>query len=203
MTNMRSTRNPRKYAAVAMLAAAALLLAACGSSGSGSSSDNSANGKVKLTWWSNANANPLLGVFQKLMKSYHASHPNVSFNYVAFQNEQYDTKIQVALQGNNAPDIFFQRGGGFMATQVKSGEIKNLSPYVSSWIGELGSQAQAWQISGAQYGVPYDLHTVGFWYRKDLFAKAGITTPPTTIPELESDVAKLKHANIVPIAVGS
>ena len=137
------------------------------------------------------------------MKSYHAGHPNVSFNYVPIQNEQYDTKIQVALQGNNAPDIFFQRGGGFMATQVKSGKIKNLTPYVSSWIGELGSQAQAWQIDGAQYGVPYDLHTVGFWYRKDLFAKAGITAPPATMPELESDISKLKAANIVPIAVGS
>jgi raffinose/stachyose/melibiose transport system substrate-binding protein len=201
MTIMRSTRTPRKYAAVAMASVAALLLAACGSSGS--SGGNAASGKVTLTWWSNANANPLLGVFQNLMKSYHASHPNVSFTYVPIQNEQYDSKIQVALQGNNAPDIFFQRGGGFMATQVKSGEIKNLTPYVSSWIGELGSQAQAWQIGGAQYGIPYDLHTVGFWYRKDLFAKAGITTPPATMPELESDVTKLKAANIVPIAVGS
>jgi raffinose/stachyose/melibiose transport system substrate-binding protein len=201
MTNMRSTRNPRKYAAVAMVAAAALVLAACGSSGS--PSGKSATGKITLTWWSNANANPLLSIFHKLMKSYHASHPNISFNYVAYQNEQYDTKIQVALQGNNAPDVFFQRGGGFMATQVRSGEIKNLTPYVSSWIGELGSQAQAWQIGGAQYGIPYDLHTVGFWYRKDLFAKAGITTPPATMPELESDITKLKAANIVPIAVGS
>jgi raffinose/stachyose/melibiose transport system substrate-binding protein len=201
MTNMRSTRIPRKHAAVAIAASAALILAACGSSGS--SSGQTANGKITLTFWSNANANPLLGVFQKLMKNYHASHPNISFNYVPIQNEQYDTKIQVALQGNNAPDVFFQRGGGFMATQVKSGEIKNLTPYVSSWIGELGSQAQAWQINGAQYGVPYDLHTVGFWYRKDLFAKAGISTPPTTMPELEADVTKLKAAHIVPIAVGS
>ena len=36
-------------------------------------------------------------------------------------------------------------------------------------------------MNGKQYGVPYDLHTVGFWYRKDLFAKAGITSPPTTM----------------------
>ncbi len=58
-------------------------------------------------------------------------------------------------------------------------------------------------MNGKQYGVPYDLHTVGFWYRKDLFAKAGITTPPTTLAALESDDTKLKAAHIVPIAVGS
>jgi raffinose/stachyose/melibiose transport system substrate-binding protein len=199
---MGSTRNARKYAAVAMAAAAALVLAACGSSGP-SSSSSSANAKITLTWWSNANANPLLGVFQNLMKSYHASHPNVSFSYVPIQNEQWDTKIQVALQGNNPPDIFFQRGGGFMATQVKSGELENLTPYVSSWISELGAQGPAWQVNGGQYGVPYDLHAVGFWYRKDLFTRAGISSPPATMTALEADISKLKAAHIVPIAVGS
>jgi raffinose/stachyose/melibiose transport system substrate-binding protein len=199
MTNMRSTR---KYLALAAALTAAAALAACGSPGP-SHGASSSTGKVTLTFWSNANANPLLGVFQQLMKSYHASHPNVSFSYVPIQNEQYDTKIQVALQGNSAPDIFFQRGGGFMATQVKSGLLANLTPYVSSWIGELGAQAQAWQINGHQYGVPYDLHTVGFWYRKDLFARAGITSTPSTIPQLEADVTKLKAAHIAPIAVGS
>ena len=198
---MRSTRNTRFSMAVAVAAAVALAAAACGSSGSNSGGSSTA--KVTLTWWSNANAQPLLGVFQKLMKSYHTSHPNISFSYVPIQNEQYDTKIQVALQGNNAPDVFFQRGGGFMATQVKSGELANLTPYVSSWIGELGGQATAWQINGDQYGIPYDLHTVGFWYRKDLFTKAGITSTPTTISQLEADVTKLKAAHIAPIAVGS
>ncbi len=43
---------------------------------------------------------------------------------------------------------------------------------------------------------------VGFWYRKDLFAKSGITSAPTTIPQLESDNAKLKAHGITPIGLG-
>jgi raffinose/stachyose/melibiose transport system substrate-binding protein len=199
---MTTMRRIRKYVAVTAAAAAALTLAACGGSGS-SGGSSAAGGKVTLTWWSNANANPLLGVFQGLAKSYHASHPNVSFTYVPIQNEQYDTKIQVALQGSNPPDIFFQRGGGFMATQAKSGKLENLKPLDSKWIGELGSLAASWQVNGAQYGVPYDQHTVGFWYRKDIFARAGITSPPATMPQLEADITKLKAAGIAPIAVGS
>src|SRR5215472_7702382 len=159
---MRSIRKHRFYAAVAVAAAVALALAACGSSGS--NSGGASDAKVTLTWWSNANTQPLLGVFQKLMKSYHTLHPNVTFSYVPIQNEQYDTKIQVAIQGHKVPDIFFQRGGGFMATQAKSGELANLSSYTSSWTSELGAQAAAWQLNGVQYGVPYDLHAVGFWY---------------------------------------
>jgi raffinose/stachyose/melibiose transport system substrate-binding protein len=44
---------------------------------------------------------------------------------------------------------------------------------------------------------------VGFWYRKDLFQQAGITSAPTTIAQLESDDTALKAHGITPIAVGS
>ncbi len=47
------------------------------------------------------------------------------------------------------------------------------------------------------------MHVVGFWYRTDLFATAGITAPPKTLADLEADVTKLKAHHIVPIAVGS
>ncbi|HWB35877.1 MAG TPA: extracellular solute-binding protein, partial [Rugosimonospora sp.] len=43
----------------------------------------------------------------------------------------------------------------------------------------------------------------GFWYNKDLFTQAGITAPPTTLDELNSDVTKLKAINVIPIAVGA
>ncbi len=199
---MRSTRNTRKYAAVAVAAAVALALAACGSSGS--SNNGSSNAKVTLTWWSNANAGPLFNVFTSLIKSYHKAHPNVTVSYVPIQNEDWDTKIQAALQGKKVPDIFFQRGSGYMAAQAKSGELANLAPYVSSWISEIGTQKQLWENSTGQlYGVPYDLHAVGFWYRKDLFTRAGITSAPTTLPELNADISKLKSAGLAPIAVGS
>ena len=43
----------------------------------------------------------------------------------------------------------------------------------------------------------------GFWYNKEMFAQAGITAPPTTLDELNAAVAKLKAANVIPIAVGA
>jgi len=110
--------------------------------------------------------------------------------------------MPIALKSNNPPDIYQQWGGGAEATQIQSGKLADLTQYVSGWIGTLGKAAAGWQVNGKQYGVPYDQHVVGFWYRKDLFAKAGITTPPTTIPELESDNAKLKAHGIAPIGLG-
>ena len=43
---------------------------------------------------------------------------------------------------------------------------------------------------------------VGWWYNKDLFAKAGITDTPATWTDFLADVKKLKAAGITPISLG-
>ena len=57
-------------------------------------------------------------------------------------------------------------------------------------------------MNGQQYGIPYNVGVVGFWYNKELFAKAGISSAPSTWPQFLADVAKLKAAGIAPIAIG-
>jgi len=203
-------RGSRKPAIVAVAVASALAIAACSSSGSSSSSSTNASSssssgsaKVTLTWWNNGNTQPLLGVWRSVAAEFHASHPNVTINIDAIQSDLFTTKMPIALKSDKPPDIFQQWGGGQEATQVKSGKVMNITKLVAPWIGQLGSAAEGWQVNGQQYGIPYDLHMVGFWYRKDLFTKAGIASPPTTMTELGADVTKLKAAHIVPIAVGS
>jgi raffinose/stachyose/melibiose transport system substrate-binding protein len=190
---------------VAVAATAATVLAACSSGGSSSTSSNSSSssGKVTLSWWNNANTQPLLGVFQTIIKQFETAHPNITIHNVPMQNELFKTKITPALRGNAPPDIFQQWGSGQQATQVQSGKLANISGQVTPWISSLGTPATEWQTDGKWYGVPYDLHVVGFWYRKDLFQQAGITTTPTTIPQLESDDAALRAHGITPITVGS
>jgi|HubBroStandDraft_1064217.scaffolds.fasta_scaffold07808_3 raffinose/stachyose/melibiose transport system substrate-binding protein len=203
-------RGSRKPVIVATAVAAALTIAACSSSGSSSGSSStsstsasaSSSAKVTLTWWNNGNTQPLLGVWDSVAAAFHASHPNVTISVVPIQSDLFTTKMPIALKSDSPPDIFQQWGGGQEATQFTSGKLANLSSLASSWIGELGAAAAGWQVNGAQYGIPYDQHVVGFWYRTDLFQRAGISSPPTTIAQLESDDVKLKAAGITPIALG-
>jgi raffinose/stachyose/melibiose transport system substrate-binding protein len=204
-------RGSRKAAVITMAAAAAIAIAACSSSSSTTTSTSSSSSggsgassttKVTLTWWHNGNTQPLEGVWQSVANAFHAAHPNVSFSIDPIQSDLFTTKMPLALRSNNPPDIFQQWGGGQEATQFQSGKLANIAQYSSSWISELGAAAAGWQVNGQQDGVPYDQHVVGFWYRKDLFAKAGITSPPTTLAQLESDDAMLKAHGIAPIALG-
>jgi raffinose/stachyose/melibiose transport system substrate-binding protein len=200
-------RISRKVAAISVAATMSIVIAACSSGTSTTASGNSSksgsgSSAVTLTWWNNGNTQPLLGVWQSVATAFHASHPNVTIDVVPIQSDLFATKMPIALKSDSPPDIYQQWGGGQESTQFQSGKLANLTQDVSSWITELGQAAAGWQVNGQQYGIPYDQHVVGFWYRKDLFAKAGISSPPATTAQLESDDAKLKAAGITPISLG-
>jgi raffinose/stachyose/melibiose transport system substrate-binding protein len=184
-----------------LVAALALVLAA-GACSSGASSSGSSNGKVTLTWWHNASTDPGLTFWQTIADEYHAAHPNVTVEVVPIQNEQFTTKIPVALQSQDPPDVFQQWGGGQLGDQVSAGKVMDITNDVKPWIGSLGSSVSGWQVNGKQYGIPYSLGVVGFWYNKDLFARASISAPPASWDEFLADIQKLKAAGITPIALG-
>ena len=138
-------RSSRALAAIALAAATATAAAAC-SSGGGSSSSSStpaATGSsspsssaaaaptITLTWWNNATSQPLLGVYQNAIKGFEAQHPNIKITNVPIQNELLqDTKIPLALEGKNPPNIYQQWGGGVLGQQVTSGKVDNITSYV-------------------------------------------------------------------------
>ena len=159
-------RSNRAVAAIAMAAATAVVVAACGSSGSSSagSGSNSSTSKVTITWWNNATVGTLKPVWAHVTTAFNAAHPNITIRNINIQNEQFPTKIPLALQGNNPPGVYQQWGGGQEATQVKSGKLLNLTPAVSSWISQLGSAAAGWQVNGQQYGVPFDVNSKLGWF---------------------------------------
>jgi raffinose/stachyose/melibiose transport system substrate-binding protein len=158
-------------------------------------------GDVTLTWWHNATAEPGRGFWQKIADEYENAHPGVKIEVLPVQNEQFTTKIPVALQSNDPPSLFQQWGGGQMADQAKAGKLLDITQASKPWIKSIGGAAAGWQYNGKQYGVPYNLGIVGFWYNKALFARAGVK-PPKTWGGLLAISKKLKAAGITPIALG-
>jgi len=204
---------------VAAFAAVAIVAAACSSSASSaapsaapsqapassapSASPSEALAPVTIDWYHIQNNDPGKSLWQALADEYTAAHPNVTIKLTVLENEAFKAKLATDLAGGNVPDLFQSWGGGGMAEQVDAGLLKDITADVASWKdtinpGALGLYAQ----DGKQYGVPFDLGMVGFWYNKDQFTQAGITAPPTTWDEFLTDVGKLKTAGITPIALG-
>jgi raffinose/stachyose/melibiose transport system substrate-binding protein len=179
-------------------------LAATGCAGSSNDSGSSSDGgKVTLTVWDNSTTGPGAQFFEDAAKAFEKTHSNVTVKVQSIQNEDLDGKLQTALNSNSAPDVFLQRGGGKMQAMVDAGQIQalDLSDEAKKNAGDAALAGES--IDGKVYAVPLDFLPEGIYYSQDLFKQAGITSTPTTIDELEADVAKLKGIGVAPIAVGA
>jgi raffinose/stachyose/melibiose transport system substrate-binding protein len=163
--------------------------------------------KVTVTWWHISTAPEHKDLWQKLADEYMAAHPNVTIEITVLENEAFKAKMTTVMQSGDPPDIFQSWGGGVMNEYAEAGMLKDITP-------DLDADGGAWRdtfapgalgvyaYKGKNYGVPWDMGMIGWWYNKDLFAQAGIDAPPTTWSEFLDDVQKLKDAGITPIAVG-
>ncbi|WBB80979.1 extracellular solute-binding protein [Micromonospora sp. WMMD882] len=173
------------------------LLSAC-------SGDDSADsgGSQTINWWHIQNTEPMLPVWADIAKSYQGANSNVKIEIQPLENEAFKAKLTTATQAGSPPDLFQSWGGGVLKQQVEAGLVKDLTDDVKPWIDTLlPLSMEPYTIDGRIYGVPFDLGMVGFWYNKDHFATAGVTTPPATWAELLDAVRKIKSAGIVPVAL--
>ncbi|PJI90991.1 ABC transporter substrate-binding protein [Luteimicrobium subarcticum] len=198
------TRKMRGAALVALSAAATLALSACSGGSDDSGDQGSDGGPVTLTMWTNASTGPGTAYFAQMAKDFHAKYPDVTLKIQNIQNEDYDGKLQTAINSGSAPDVFYQRGGGKMGDMVDAGQLLDLSDLITdetkTAIGEGVLTSE--QIDGKTYAMPYTVTPGGMWYSTDLFDKAGVTTPPTTIDDLNTAVTQLKATGVAPVALG-
>ena len=189
-------------AGAAVLVLGSLGLSACGSPSGNSSSDG---GKVTMSLWENSTTGPGLEFWKTAVSDYEKSHPNVTINVQAIQNEDLDGKLQTALNSGNAPDIFLQRGGGKMTAMVDAGQVMDLTDKVTSDTKNVVSAGsfKAETYQDKVWAMPIAVLPGGLFYSQDLLKAAKVTQAPATISDLQSDVEKLKSTGVAPIALGA
>jgi raffinose/stachyose/melibiose transport system substrate-binding protein len=150
--------------------------------------------------------NPQAVAFLKeVARRYMAEHASVSIDIQYLENEAYKKKLTTLLQSPDRPNIIYSWGGGVLREQVKAGVIEDLSSSMTgSWRERFSPAAiQAYTLNGKVYGVPMQVSQVGFFYNRDLFAKAGVDAAAiATWDDLLAAVKKLKAAGVTPIIAG-
>jgi raffinose/stachyose/melibiose transport system substrate-binding protein len=162
---------------------------------------------VTINWWHISTADNHKAAFQKMADDYVAAHPNVTINITVLENEAFKSKLTTVMQSGEPPDIFQSWGGGVMNEYATAGLLRDITPELDAdggaWRNTFASGALGvYSYKGENYGVPWDMGMIGFWYNKDLFAQAGIQAPPKTWTEFLDDVKALKAKGITPIALG-
>jgi ABC-type glycerol-3-phosphate transport system substrate-binding protein len=131
-----------------------------------------------------------------VVKQFHKQFPKyaktkVVVDWIPWANRTTDWTNAIT-SGKGGPDVT-EMGNTDTPGVAALGALADISSDVKSWSpssGLIAGNLANDTVSGQNYAVPWFGGVRGIWYRKDQFAKAGISAAPTTWAQLISD-AKL------------
>lgn len=190
-------RLPRTVVAGGAALTLLLTLAGCG----GSDSVGDGDGKIHvLVYGDSANK-----VEKQLIADFNKKS-DVKAVLDTIPGADYQAKLQTIISSKQAPDVFFNWGGGSIKPFVDAGLLLPLDDFIakdpklkSNFLPSVFNSAV---VDGKPYGVPMrGTQPVLLFHNKKVLDKAGVT-PPKTWDELLSTVKELKAEGVTPIALG-
>jgi raffinose/stachyose/melibiose transport system substrate-binding protein len=118
-------------------------------------------------------------------------------------DQTYIDKMKVLAASNNLPDIV-EGKDGINDILIKGNLATPLNEYLDAdpqWKSEIGNDAIAANSrDGKVWSISNSAQILGYFYNKDIFAKAGIK-PADTWDEFQSNNDKIKALGIAPLAL--
>jgi N,N'-diacetylchitobiose transport system substrate-binding protein len=182
-----------------VVAAVAAALVAAGAAGCGNDPDTTetagggtAQAKDITVWLMNGSAPD--SVIKAVNADFTAAHPGTTVKVEIQQWDGIQEKTTTALAGNNPPDVL-EIGNTLVSKFAESGGLRDLTDKKADLGGDswLQGLTDAGMLDGKLYGVPYYAGDRAVLYRKDLFAKAGVTSVPTDRASFVAAAAKLQQ----------
>lgn len=185
-------------AAVGAATLGSSFLAAC----AGTSSGNGGNSSLPsiTQWYHEYGETGTNAAVLRYAKAY--TKANVTVDWVLGTADLYPGKLQTALLGDKAPDIFELQN--VSTSQVKAGLLEPLDDIIGPVKSDfLAASLAPYTVNGSVYAIPMIGDPQFIYYRKSLFQAAGITQVPTTFAELMSAAQKLTTSSRKGLYIGN
>jgi multiple sugar transport system substrate-binding protein len=183
-------------AITAVAAATALVLTGCSSSAS-TGIDKVAPTKLSGTvslwhFFTDREAK----VIQSVVNDFEKLHPDVK---VVVHAGQDDTKLQQAISAGNNVDVGLSYSTDIVGAFCSSGAFRDLTPYIKRDkvdVSDLTPVTKSYtEYNGKRCAMPALSDDYALYYNTAMLASAGISSPPKTLSELETDALKLTTYN--------
>ena len=185
----------------ALLAGSALLLSACAPSAS--SGDDAASGdEVTLKVWSWRTED--VEAYNKIFDVFEAEHPEITVEFEAFQNTEYNQILTTGLAGSDGPDVPMVRAYGQLQPNIEAGQLEPIDGEVDG-LDDIAPSVIAGakgKADGKTYAVPLATQTLQMFYNKAIFEEQGLEVPTTWSEFIEVN-EKLLAAGVTPMALGA
>ncbi|MEV1019335.1 sugar ABC transporter substrate-binding protein [Streptomyces sp. NPDC050264] len=159
--------------------------------------------KVTLTqWYHQYGEEGTQAAVKRYAEEFTKANPEIAVNVVwGADVSQYETKLNAALLGADAPDIF--ELGDFRAEMARKGQLEPLDDvYGAAKDGFNKADLDYLTVDGKLYGIKTIDDIMVLYYRKSLLKKAGVT-PPTTFAELADAARALTSGNVKGLFLGN
>lgn len=114
------------------------------------------------------------------IEAFRKQHPNITVQPQVIPFAEYWTKLQTAVAGGSAYDVFWMNGPNFQV-YASQGVLVDLQPSIDEGGVDLKAFPQSlvdlYTYEGKAYGIPKDFDTIGLYYNKELFDAAGVEYP--------------------------
>jgi multiple sugar transport system substrate-binding protein len=152
---------------------------------------------VELAFWNGFTGGD--GPFMRdLVQQFNSEHPNIKVKMVVHQWADYYQKVPQAVQSGKGPDVGVMHVDT-LATNAARNVIVPLDDLANTLKLEEGDFAKTIWDAGIykeqRFGIPLDMHPLGFYYNADHLEQAGVD-PPTTGEELMAAMDKLKESGV-------
>lgn len=142
---------------------------------------------------------------EEAVARFEAANPGVTVDAQPYANDQYKTKLKVALGTPNGPDVFHTWGGGELKTYADAGQVMDITGLVAET--DLGENVSEGALAGVTfddtlYAVPVTVDASMVWYRTDIFEELGLEEPQTW-GEFLDVIATTREAGLIPIAMAN
>ncbi len=178
---------------MALTSVGSLMLAGCG--GATNAASTSAAKTVSLTFEEGIQSPATQTYLQHQINAFEKSHPTIHIsmqNYGAADSEI--PKLESAVAAHDPPNLLWI-APAYTGQFASSGAIVQAQKYFKNTDFQASSIFTGLLNTGVYQGkvwtMPFDANDLGVYYNKTLFAKAGITSPPTTWSQFLTDAKKL------------
>jgi len=151
---------------------------------------------IKFSYWAGSPSDE--DAWNSVLASFKEAHPEITLEAEAYPSENYVTKIDTMVAGNEWPDVMrytYQKVGKFKEAEV----FLDLAPYVSQETMDdlIPAFTSAMTYNGKLVGMPHQTDTMGLFYNKAMFEESGIRIPTSvedawTWEEMTEIAEKLK-----------
>jgi multiple sugar transport system substrate-binding protein len=201
-------------AVLVLFLAAVLIVTGCSKSNNAAPTDGTSaqnggqasnGGKQKVAVW-HYFENNTRAAFENAIKKYNASQDKfeVTPQYVPFANMKKQLSIGLAA-GDDLPDIV-QLDNPDHAAFSAMGTFEDVTDLVNTW-GQIDNffpgPVNSTVFEGKYYGLPISSNCLALFYNKDVFAEAGIASPPKTWDELQTVAKQLTKGDRYGLAISA